>query len=52
MPVVVVSLVYIMNPGYISMLWTTELGQIMLGCSVFWMMIGILVMRKMINFDF
>jgi len=52
MPVVVVSLVYIMNPSYISMLWTTELGQIMLGCSLVWMTIGIFVMRKMINFDF
>jgi tight adherence protein B len=52
MPPIVVSLVYIMNPGYISMLWTTDLGQIMLGCSLVWMTLGIIVMRKMINFDF
>jgi tight adherence protein B len=52
MPPLVVSLVYIMNPNYISLLWTTDLGQIMLGCSAVWMTIGIFVMRKMINFDF
>ena len=52
MPPIVVSLVYIMNPSYISLLWTTDLGQIMLGCSAVWMTIGIIVMRKMINFDF
>jgi tight adherence protein B len=52
MPPLVVSLVYMMNPNYIAMLWTTDLGQIMLGFSAVWMFIGIMVMRKMINFDF
>lgn len=52
MPPVVVSLVYIMNPGYISLLWTTDLGLVLLIGSGIWMSIGVLVMRKMINFDF
>jgi tight adherence protein B len=52
MPPIIVFLVYIMNPSYISMMWTTELGQILLGAAILWMTIGVLVMRKMINFDF
>jgi tight adherence protein B len=31
---------------------TTSMGHLMLAGSVLWMTIGILVMRKMINFDF
>ena len=52
MPPIIVFLVYVMNPSYISMMWTTELGQILLGAAILWMTIGVLVMRKMINFDF
>ena len=39
-------------PGYISMLWTHPTGQLMLVGCVVWMSIGIMVMKKMINFDF
>jgi tight adherence protein B len=52
LPPIVMALVYITTPGYISMLWTHPIGQMMLvGCAI-WMTIGILVMKKMINFDF
>jgi len=51
-PPTIMVLVYIMSPNYISLLWTTQLGHLMLAGSVVWMSIGILVMRKMINFDF
>ena len=34
------------------LLFTEPLGNIILGASAIWMTIGILVMRKMINFDF
>ena len=45
-------LVWITTPDYIALLWTHHLGQLMLvGCAT-WMTIGILVMKKMINFDF
>jgi tight adherence protein B len=45
-------LVWISTPEYISLLWTHNIGQVMLlGCGV-WMTIGVLVMKKMINFDF
>jgi tight adherence protein B len=52
LPIAVMILVYITSPTYIELLWTTSLGRLMLvGCAV-WMSIGVLVMRKMINFDF
>jgi len=52
LPVVVASLIYLTSPDYISLLFTTGIGHVVLAASGFWMMIGILVMRKMINFDF
>jgi tight adherence protein B len=51
-PPVIMLLVYIMTPGYISLLWTTSMGHLMLVGSAVWMTIGVLVMKKMINFDF
>jgi tight adherence protein B len=52
LPPVVMALVWITTPDYISLLWTTPLGQFMLvGCAL-WMTCGVLVMKKMINFDF
>jgi tight adherence protein B len=52
LPPIVMLLVYLSTPDYISLLWTHPTGQLMLvGCLV-WMSIGIFVMKKMINFDF
>ena len=52
LPPIVMFLVYLTTPSYISLLWTHPTGQLMLvGCAL-WMSIGILVMKKMINFDF
>jgi len=52
LPVIVTLLVYLSTPGYIMILFTHPIGNIILGVSAFWMFIGIMVMRKMINFDF
>jgi tight adherence protein B len=52
LPVAVMTLVYITSPDYISMLWTEQFGRLMLAASAFWMFMGVMVMRKMINFDF
>lgn len=52
LPVAVMILVYITSPNYIELLWTTELGRLMLAACVVWMSIGVFVMKKMINFDF
>ena len=52
LPLAVMLIVYVTSPNYIELLWTTAMGRMMLaGCAV-WMLIGVLVMRKMINFDF
>lgn len=52
LPVVVMVLVYLSSPAYITLLFTEPLGHVILGCSALWMALGIYVMRKMINFDF
>ena len=52
LPIAVMILVYITSPQYISLLWTEPLGRIMLAASVIWMSMGVMVMKKMINFDF
>jgi len=52
LPIIVMLLVYLSSPDYIELLWTEVLGRVMLVCSAIWMFIGIMVMRKMINFDF
>ena len=52
LPPIVMLLVYLSTPDYISLLWTHPTGQLMLVGCVVWMSIGILVMKKMINFDF
>jgi tight adherence protein B len=52
LPVAVMTLVWITSPQYISLLWTEPLGRMMLAASLLWMSMGVMVMKKMINFDF
>ena len=52
LPPCVMLAVFFTSPGYISILWHDKLGNIMLIVSAIWMFIGVLVMRKMINFDY
>jgi tight adherence protein B len=52
LPIAVMGLVYLTSPNYIELLWTHPMGRMMMaGCAV-WMFTGVMVMRKMINFDF
>jgi tight adherence protein B len=51
LPFVVAFLVYLSSPNYIMPLFTTSTGNLIIGCSLVWMSIGILVMRKMMNFE-
>ena len=51
LPPVVGGLVYLTSPSYISLLFTTTTGHMVLaGCAV-WMSSGVFIMKKMINFD-
>ena len=52
LPFAVMGIVYLTTPGYISILWTTRVGQFLLVVAAFWMSCGVLVMRKMINFKY
>ena len=52
LPPIVMLLVYLSTPDYISLLWTHPTGQLMLVGCVIWMSAGIFVMKRMINFDF
>ncbi|MGP2491590.1 type II secretion system F family protein [Mesorhizobium sp. PUT5] len=51
LPFIVAFLVYISSPNYIMPLFTTNVGNLILGISGVWMSIGIFVMRKMMNFE-
>jgi tight adherence protein B len=52
LPPIVMLLVWITTPDYIALLWTHPTGQLMLVACLAWMGCGIMVMKKMINFDF
>ncbi|WP_295844662.1 type II secretion system F family protein, partial [Tardiphaga sp.] len=52
LPPIVMLLVYLSTPDYISLLWTHPTGRLMLAGSAIWMSCGIFVMKKMINFNF
>lgn len=51
LPPIVTLLVYLTSPDYIILLFTTDTGLFILGCSAVWMGIGIFIMRQMINFE-
>ena len=50
LPPAVMTLVYLTTPGYMKVLFTEKMGNLLLAGCLVWMTIGILVMRKMINF--
>lgn len=52
LPPAVMAIVWITSPNYIELLWTHPTGQLMLLGSALWMLTGVMVMKKMINFDF
>ncbi|UVF18493.1 type II secretion system F family protein [Microvirga terrae] len=52
LPAVVTCMLYLTAPDYISLLFNTLIGKVVVAGSLIWMGMGILMMRKMINFDF
>jgi tight adherence protein B len=52
LPFSVAILVYLSSPDYISLLWKTFHGKVSIIIAGVWMGVGVLVMRKMIRFDF
>ncbi|MGB3539673.1 MAG: type II secretion system F family protein [Mesorhizobium sp.] len=51
LPFIVAVMVYLTSPNYIMPLFTTNVGNLILGISGLWMLMGVLVMRKMMNFE-
>lgn len=51
LPFCVAGLLSVVNPEYLMLLFTETTGNILLGIGAFWMTMGSLVMRKMINFS-
>lgn len=51
LPLIVGGLVSLTSPTYIKPLFTTMTGNVMLGGGALMMLCGVLVMRRMINFD-
>lgn len=52
LPPGVMFMVYLTSPDYIMPLFTTMVGNFMIAVGACWMLTGILIMRKMINFKF
>jgi tight adherence protein B len=51
LPFLIVGAIFMLSPKYLEPLFTTDTGHlILIGCGV-WMLMGVLTMRKMINFD-
>ena len=50
MPFFVGFMTYLSSPDYISLLWTHPTGRFFMGFCAFWMICGVLIMKKMINF--
>jgi tight adherence protein B len=51
LPIILLGGMTILNPEYLSPLFNTTMGNLCLVASGVWMLLGILVMRKMINFE-
>lgn len=50
LPCIVALGMYVVNRKYIEVLFVDPTGKLLLGGAIFWMCMGILVMRQMINF--
>lgn len=52
LPFLVTGVLSVTSPAYIMLLFTDPTGNIILAFSAVWMLTGILIMKKMIAFDF
>lgn len=52
LPPGVMIMITMSSPEYMSLLYTTTTGNLIIMGGLAWMLIGVLVMRKMINFQF
>jgi tight adherence protein B len=51
LPVLIMGAMTVLNPEYLNPLFYTNTGNMLVAGSITWMGMGVLVMRKMINFE-
>ncbi len=51
LPFLVSLVIYAINPGYIMLLWTEPMGNVILYGGLLWMAIGMFIMKQMIDFE-
>ena len=51
MPFLISLMIYLINPEYISLLWTDSTGKKILYGGLAWMAIGVFIMKQMISFE-
>ncbi len=51
LPFIVTILVYLTSPQYMTLLFTSSTGHMLLGIAAVLMLTGIFIMKNMINFD-
>ena len=50
LPIFVAVALYFINTDYMILLFTTQTGKMLVAGSIFWMCVGVLIMKQMINF--
>jgi tight adherence protein B len=51
MPFLISGMIYLINPEYISLLWTDHTGKKIFYGGLFWMSCGVFLMKQMISFE-
>ncbi len=51
LPFLVSFAIYLISPGYISLLWTDPMGKMMLYGGLTWMALGTYIMKQMVSFE-
>ena len=51
LPLILFAILYMLNPGYMSILFTDPIGKILVGVAVSMQLVGLLWIRKIINIE-
>jgi tight adherence protein B len=51
LPFLIALVIFVINPGYMMLLWTDPMGNVILFGGLLWMAIGVFIMKQMISFE-
>jgi tight adherence protein B len=51
LPIILFSILYMLNPSYMSILFTDPVGKILVGVGISMQLVGFLWIRKIINIE-